>query len=299
MKIDGKQITQDILGNLQKQVKKLREKNIYPKLAIIMVTNDPASIAYIRQKELKAENIGMKTATYNLKPTIQNSELIKFIEKLNNDKNIHGIIVQQPLPKSINVKIITQAIDPKKDVDGFHPDSYFQMPIVMAILKILEKVYTSNPKIQFRFVDWLKSNKIAVIGKGETGGKPIIQMFKKMKIPVLVIDSKTKRPENMTKKADIIISAVGKKNILKPEMIKKGVILISIGISREKNAKLVGDYSENEIKDIASFYTSTPGGIGPVNVAMLLKNLILACKKSFQKNEAFQKNAVDNGQTLC
>jgi len=280
MKIDGKQITQDILINLQKQVKKLREKNIFPKLAIIMVANDPASIAYIRQKELKAENIGIKTITYKLKSRVQNSELVKLIEKLNKDKNIYGIIVQQPLVKHISTRIITQAIDPKKDVDGFHPESHFQMPIVMAILKILEKVYTLNPKIQLRFVDWLKNNKIIVIGKGETGGKPIIQMLKKMEIPVAIIDSKTKQPENLTKKADIIISAVGKKNILKPEMIKKGVILIGIGISREENKKLVGDYSENEIKDIASFYTPTPGGIGPINVAMLLKNLILACEKS-------------------
>jgi len=293
MKIDGKQITQEILGNLKKKAEKLRKKNIYPKLAIIMVADNLASVAYIKQKELKAESIGTKTITYKLKSNIKASELVELIEELNNDKNIHGIIVQQPLPKNINAKIITQTIDPKKDVDGFHLNSHFQMPIIMAILKILEKVYSYNPKIESRFLDWLRNNKIAVIGKGETGGKPIIQMFEKMKIPVIVIDSKTKQPENLTKKADIIISAVGKKNILKPEMIKKGVVLIGIGISRGKNAKLVGDYSENEIKNIASFYTPTPGGIGPVNVAMLLKNLILACEKSSLKSENFPKNAVD------
>ncbi len=276
MKIDGKQIAQEILDDLRKKVAKLNKNNIYPKLAIIMVADNPASLAYIRQKEIKAESIGIKTITYNLKPEIQSFELIKLIEKLNNEKNIQGIIVQQPLPKHLNAKIINQAINPQKDVDGFHPDSHFQMPIAMAVLKILEKVYLANPKTEYRFADWLKNNKIVVIGKGETGGKPIIKLFEKMKVPVVVIDSKTKQPEVLTKKADIVISAVGKANIVTPQMLKKGVILIGLGISREKNKKLIGDYSEIEIENIASFYTTTPGGIGPVNVAMLLQNLVRA-----------------------
>jgi methylenetetrahydrofolate dehydrogenase (NADP+)/methenyltetrahydrofolate cyclohydrolase len=281
MKIDGKAIAEEIFEELKKRVKKLQKEKIYPKLAIILVGTDPASLAYINQKEIKAKLMGTKTEMKPFPVNTSTSVLLKEIKKLNEDKKIHGIIVQQPLPKHVDVKKIINMIDPKKDVDGFHPDSHFQMPIVMAVLKILEKVYTSNPEIQNRFIEWLKNKKIVAMGKGETGGKPVAQMFKKMKVAYDLIDSKTKNPEKITITADIIISAVGKPNILKPEMIKAGVILIGIGISRGKSAKLMGDYDQNEVKNIASFYTPTPGGIGPVNVAMLLKNTIAAAEKKF------------------
>ncbi|MBF8249810.1 MAG: Bifunctional protein FolD [Candidatus Levybacteria bacterium] len=326
MKIDGKQIAQNILEDLKKQTEKLKEKNITPRLAIILVGNDPASIAYINQKELKAENVGIQTTIYNLDPATQNSELIKLINKLNQDKNVHGIIVQRPLPNQINKDEISLAVNPKKDVDGFNPNSQFQMPIAMAVLRILEEVYktksearstkslpaklslakqageinsnfqNSNVKnvldfshfnfdivsnFEFRysnFLSWLKSKKIVVMGKGETGGKPIINALQKLGIKPMLIDSKTMNHELLTKNADIIICAVGKANVLKPEMFKRGVILIGIGISRGESAKLMGDYDQNEVENIAAFYAPTPGGVGPVNVAMLLKNLILAAK---------------------
>jgi methylenetetrahydrofolate dehydrogenase (NADP+) / methenyltetrahydrofolate cyclohydrolase len=278
MKIDGRQIAQEILNNLKLQAEKLKKKNIYPKLAIIIVGNDPASIAYVNQKKIKIELIGAKIKIKRFPPNTSLPTLLKAIQMFNDNKNIHGIIVQQPLPQNINLKSITKAIDPKKDVDGFHPDSHFQMPITMAVLKILEKVYTATPGVELRFVDWLKNKKIVIIGKGETGGKPIINLFEKMKISFALIDSKTLSPEKITQKADIIISAVGKENVLKPQMIKKGVVLIGIGISRGESAKLMGDYDQNKIKNIASFYTPTPGGIGPINVSMLLKNLVLSVK---------------------
>lgn len=290
MKIDGTQIAQEILDNLKKQVEKLSERNIVPKLAIIQVGADPSSTAYIRQKELRAKEIGVKTLIKRLPAKTSLVNLLKTIEQFNNDKKNGGIIIQQPLPAHINLEKIVNAIDPKKDVDGFHPDSHFQMPIAMAVLKILEKVYIYTPRVQSRFREWLKSKKIAVIGKGETGGKPVIQMLEKMKIPFALIDSKTEKPENLTKTADIIISAVGKANILKPQMIKQGVILIDIGISRGESAKLMGDYDQNEIENIASFYTPTPGGIGPINVAMLLKNLITSAEISLRNPKRLDSN---------
>jgi len=279
MKIDGKQIAQEILDNLKKQTEKLKEKHIYPKLAIILVGNDPSSVSYINQKEIKADLIEAKTTIKHFPSDTSTAALLKAIKGFNDDDKVHGIIVQQPLPKHINLKRIVDAIDPKKDVDGFHPNSHFQMPINMAVLKILEKVYINTPNLESRFIDWLKDKKIVILGKGETGGKPIIKLFEKMKIPVTSIDSKTEKPENLTQNADIIISAVGKANILKPQMIKEGVALIGIGISRGKSAKLMGDYDQNEAKNIASFYTPTPGGIGPINVAYLLKNLVDAAAK--------------------
>ena len=279
MKIDGKQIANEILEDLKTRLKELREKKIIPRLAIILVGNNPASVAYVKQKELKAKEIGIRTITKRFSSDVVQKDLLTTIQQFNSNHNVCGIIVQRPLPANINLEKIVNAIDPKKDVDGFHLDSHFQMPIAMAVLKILEKVYICIPEIQSRFVEWLKDKNIVVIGKGQTGGKPIIQMLEKMKIPFTLIDSKTEKPESLIRKADIIISAVGKPSILKQQLLKKGVILIGIGISTGESAKLMGDYDQNRIKNIASFYTPTPGGIGPVNVAMLLKNLVLAAEK--------------------
>jgi methylenetetrahydrofolate dehydrogenase (NADP+) / methenyltetrahydrofolate cyclohydrolase len=279
MKIDGRKIAQNILDNLGKQVEELKKKNIIPHLAIILVGDNSASITYVNQKKIKAEQIGAKTTIVRLPNNISEDDLIQTIKQFNQDETIHGIIVQQPLPQNINTEIITQAIDPKKDVDGFNLNSQFEMPITMAVLKILKEVHAYTSRAQLQFIEWLKNKEIVIIGKGETGGKPIIKMFVKMKIPFTLIDSKTENPEKLTKKADIIISAVGKSNTIKPQKIKKGVVLIGIGISRGKSAKLMGDYDQNKIENIASFYTPTPGGIGPINVIMLLKNLIKSAEE--------------------
>ncbi|MDO8639658.1 MAG: bifunctional 5,10-methylenetetrahydrofolate dehydrogenase/5,10-methenyltetrahydrofolate cyclohydrolase [bacterium] len=304
MKIDGREIAGEIFEKLKREVEELKKKNIIPHLAIILVGDDPASKAYVGQKELKATEIDAKATVINLKSEIQNSELIKLIEKLNNDNSVHGIIIQRPLPPQIDSKDVDLATDIKKDIDAFREDAPFPMPIVCAVLKILEEIHKTkseirNPKSETNsnnqnsnrsvssfdirhsnFYSWLQSENIVVIGKGETGGKPIIETFKKMGIEPNVIDSKTKNPQDIKKNADIIISAVGKLNVVKKEEIKKGVILLSIGLHKKKDGKLHGDYEEEEIKEIASFYTPTPGGIGPVNVACLLENLIRASAKT-------------------
>lgn len=279
MKIDGRKIAEQIFKELRIKVVKLQEKNIIPHLAIILVGQDPASKAYVNQKELKAENIGIAISIHQFPKSISTQAILDKINDLNNLSLAHGIIVQQPLPSQLNLATITQAIDPAKDVDGFCFKTHFQMPISMAVLKILEHIHASTSGVELQFEDWLKTKKIVVVGKGETGGKPIIQMFERMKIKPLIIDSKTKNPENLTKTSDIIISAVGKPNIIKPEMIKKGSILISIGLSKGIDGKLHGDYEEEKIKDIASAYTPSPGGVGPVNVAMLLKNVVTASQQ--------------------
>lgn len=277
MKINGKTIAEQISEDLKIKVKKLREKNIIPHLAIILIGNDPASVAYIKRKEIKAKEIGIKTILKHFPDDISQNNLISTIRQFNNNSSIHGITVQKPLPANVNLESVINAIDPKKDVDGVCPKSKFKMPIAMAVLQILKEISMRLHLYQgATLIEWLKNQKIVIIGKGETGGKPIIQTFEKMKIPYIAIGSRTKKPANLTKSADIVICAVGKANILKPQMLKKGVILIGIGISRGKSAKLMGDYAENEISNIASFYTPTPGGVGPVNVAMLLKNLVYA-----------------------
>lgn len=263
MKIDGKKIAAKIFEDLKIEVQKL---NAVPHLTIILIGNDLASLVYVRQKKLKGEEIGAKITIKRLLLQTSTPKLIAAIEQLNNDSHVHGIIVQQPLPLDINTRQITESIDPKKDVDGFHSKSKFQPPIAEAVLKILEKVRGATPGVD--------AQKIVVIGKGETGGGPIIQAIKRLNIDPIIIDSKTRNPQSITKNADIIISAVGKPNVITSDMIKKGVILISIGMHKENDGKLHGDYEENQIKNKASFYTPTPGGVGPVNVAMLLKNLV-------------------------
>lgn len=265
MKINGKQISEQILKDLKKRVGKLAKKNITPCLAIILIGNDPASKMYVKQKILTAEKIGIKTSLFQYPSSVSMEDLFEHLNDLNHLSTVHGIIVQQPLPPHLSLDNITNAIDPKKDVDGFHAQSKFQPPISLTVLEIL------------KFVP-LKNKKIVVVGKGKTGGKPIIKTFKEMGINPIVIDSKTENPENLTKNSDIIISAVGEPNIIKPDMIKKGIILISIGLQKGSDGKLHGDYEEDEIKNIASFYTPTPGGVGPVNVAMLLENLVVSAE---------------------
>lgn len=270
MKIDGKAIAQEILDDLQKRVEKLKQKGIIPHLAIILIGDDPASSTYVRQKELKAEYIGAKSTVHRLPTTVSQSELLALTKKLNEDKNIHGIIVQQPLPNHIDTSLIVQTIEPKKDVDGFHPQTKFPMPLAAAVLKILDVTLSQ----------WLKSQNIVVIGKGETGGRPVIEALRKRGANVTVIDSKTPNPKQLTQNANIIISAVGKENIITKDMISPGVFLISVGLHKGEDGKLHGDYNEKEIEDVASYYTPTPGGVGPINVAMLLENLIAAAEKT-------------------
>ncbi|MDP3941333.1 MAG: bifunctional 5,10-methylenetetrahydrofolate dehydrogenase/5,10-methenyltetrahydrofolate cyclohydrolase [bacterium] len=277
MRIDGKLLASSIVTTLREEVSVLKIKGIIPHLAVILVGNDPASVAYVNQKKLKGESIGMQVSVQNYIEHVTTEELILVIKKLNKDNNTHGIIVQQPLPSHIEAHKITEATDPKKDVDGFHPHSSFTPPIAEAVEEILKTVAAEKNEV---FKDWIKTQSIVVIGKGETGGAPIIERMKKLGVAPTVIDSRTEHPQSVKKSADIIISCVGKEGVVKPEDLKPGVILLSIGMYRGKDSKLHGDYEEDVIKNIASYYTPVPGGVGPVNVAMLLKNLIDAAEAS-------------------
>lgn len=290
MRIDGRQIASQIFQALKKKVDALKSRAITPHVAIILVGEDPASMAYVKQKQKKAEEIGAKATVYNLPLETSTPKLLKLLKTLNENPGIHGIIVQRPLPNHIDPKLVNQAVDPKKDVDAFCNDSPYSMPLAKAVVKILQKVQEETQETSFAetkgnstsgssvssvpFLNWLKSQTIVVVGKGETGGGPVLALFKKMGIEPQIIDSKTVNNERTTVNADIIISTVGKANKIKAQDIKKGVILIGVGMHRGEDGKLHGDYEEEEIKNIASFYTPIPGGVGPVNVAMLLTNLV-------------------------
>lgn len=269
MKIDGRKIAGDILHNLATSTEQLKLKGIIPHLVIIQIGNDPASDSYINQKEVRASEIGAKVTTQNYEAGIANQELFDKIETLNNDSTVHGIIVQRPVPTQIDNDRLNIAIDSKKDVDGFHPSSPFEAPIALAVMEILDREGVK-----------LEGKTVTVVGKGLAGGAPIIKTLKKRGVRPQVIDSQTTNSDDLLKNSDIVISAVGKANIITRENIKEGSILISLGMHKEEDGKFHGDYEESEVEQKAHLYTPTPGGVGPVNVACLLQNLVQSAAKA-------------------
>lgn len=265
MKIEGKKLAEKILKELKNRVGERRNK---PALAILQIGDLPESNAYIKQKKNAAEKIGIKVIHNQFPANVPESVIISRVEEYNKNDKITGIILQLPLPPSLNPETIIAHINPAKDVDGFLENSLYTPPVACAVLTVLTEICQQS---SFEF---LKKKKIAIIGRGKTGGQPIMQELKKKAIPFQSIHSQTKNPEKILKQADIIISCVGKPGILRADKIKNKAILISVGIHKNKDGKLQGDYNEEEIKDKAAFYTPTPGGIGPLTVACLLKNVI-------------------------
>jgi len=262
MKIDGKALADEILTNLTNEVKKLY---IMPTLAVILVGDNPESLSYIRQKQKATEKIGGRFIFEKLPKTALPKEVAARVEMYNRDPSVHGLIVQRPLPAHFDLSI-NESVDPKKDVDGFVTNSPFDVPIAMAVFTILNHIGIT-----------IKNKKVVIVGRGETAGKPIAAALAKQQCATSIITSKTPNPIEITKAADIIISCVGKRGIITADAVKPGVILISVGLTRGEDGKLHGDYEEEDIENIASFYTPTPGGVGPLNIASLMQNLVKAC----------------------
>lgn len=300
MKLDGKKLSAIVYEDLERRVRKLKLKGIIPHLAVVLVGNDPASEAYVHQKKKNGEQIGCLVSVHVYPESVSQRELIIRIKELNRKKDVHGIIVQRPLPNHLDELEVDEATDPEKDVDGFLEESPFKEPIALAVDKLLKealKEIAAKPQhidqislnlgqyasidhyIQAEYKAWIQQKKVVVLGKGKTGGTPIINYLTSLNVKPEIIDSKTLHPESITKDADIIISTVGKPHMIKKDMIKKGVILIAIGMHRGNDGTLQGDYDEEEIADVAECYTPVPGGVGPVNVAMLLTNLVIAAEK--------------------
>ncbi len=278
MKINGREIATKIYRDLEKRVGELKKNGITPTLAVMLVGNDPASKAYVAQKEKWGQKIGATVALDSYATSTTTEELLNRLQVLNHDAAIHGIIIQRPVPSYISGTILTNETSPTKDVDGFHPDSPFDPPVALAVEEMLKFVYDKRKHSEgVIFLDWIHTQRIAILGKGETAGRPIQKLLTKRGLSPTVIDSKTPNPEFITKTADVIISAVGKTNVVTSNMLKNSAVLIGVGLHGE-DSKLHGDYDEQEIKNTVSFYTPTPGGVGPVNVAMLLSNLVQAAE---------------------
>ena len=279
MKISGKLVAEELREELKTRINKLLEKGIVPKIAIITLGAEGSWESYVKQKLKVAEELGITAVLINLKDADE-EKLLKTVAEIDSDPKYHGLIVQRPMPASISREKVVNAISAEKDTDGFRPDSRCGVPVWLAAKKLMEVSLKETGLDEKR-----NELKFVVIGKGETAGGPTAKGLIKMGIVPTVIDSKTENPEEILKKADVIITCVGRSGVIKPEQIKPGVILIGVGTHNEEGppgpinghveaGRLRGDYVDSEIENIAGSYTPTPGGIGPVNLTYLFTNLI-------------------------
>ena len=274
--IDGKKLAKTIRSNLKKDVDELKKNGIHPKFAVILVGDDPASKIYVRNKNRACEEIGIEYEEYLLKDDVSMEELLSLIDKLNEDKTINGILLQSPLPKHLDINEAFKRINYKKDVDGF-------CPINVGKLALGQDCFVScTPYGVMKMLDAynipIEGKKAVIIGRSNIVGKPLIQCLLSKNATVTVCHSKTKDIENITKDADIVVTAMGKPKFLKADMVKEGATIIDVGINRMENGKLCGDVDFENVSEKAGYITPVPGGVGPMTIAMLMENIVKAAK---------------------
>ncbi len=289
--IDGKLIATELRDKLAKEIKLLKEKhNDVPGLAVIQVGNVAASSVYVKSKTKYAKEVGLNVFDHHLDENISEIELLNLIYKLNDQKNVNGILVQLPLPKSINEQKILDAISPSKDADGFHPLNVGKLSVAShndESLLVPCTPYGVLIMLKELKIDLVGKNAV-VVGRSNIVGKPMAQLLIKESCTVTIAHSKTKDLPNICRNADIIVAAVGKPKMIKGDWIKNGAIVLDVGINRiqkEKNGELknilVGDVDFEEAKNIASAITPVPGGVGPMTIACLLRNTTIAFKNKY------------------
>lgn len=281
--INGKELAKNIRLELKNEVSKLKEKGIIPKLAVIMVGDDKASQIYVKNKSKACQEIGIKFEEYFLGNDIKQEELIELIQKLNLDKSINGILLQSPIPKSLDINEAFRIILPEKDVDGFNP-------INVGKLCLNQETFVSCTPygIMKMFEEYdidLTGKNVTILGRSNIVGKPLIQCCLNKNATVTVCHSKTKDLKEHTKNADIVISAIGKAKFVTADMIKDGAVVIDVGINRDESGKIVGDVDFEKVSSKASYITPVPGGVGPMTIAMLMNNVIKATKLQNRRSE--------------
>ncbi len=275
--IDGKNLAKNIRESLKDEVKELKNAEIYPKLAVIMVGDDKASKVYVKNKSKACEDVGIAYEEYLLPASTKMQELLELIEKLNNDETIHGILVQSPLPNGLDANEAFRTISPKKDVDGFHPINVGKLSLNQdcfisctpyGIIKMLESYNIP-----------IEGANAVIIGRSNIVGKPLAKCLLNKNATVTVCHSKTKNLKEITKNADILIAAIGKPKFVTEDMVKNGATVIDVGINRTDDGKLVGDTDFENIKEKVQCITPVPGGVGPMTIAMLMYNVVKAAKQ--------------------
>ena len=267
--IDGKQVAENLTNNLEKEVSKF---NVKPHLVVIQVGDNTASSIYVNLKKKKAEQIGIKSTVINYPDNISEEELIKKLQTLNSDTSVNAILVQLPLPKHINADNIINVISPQKDVDGFTAENTGNL-----LNGITPKSYPCTPKGIIKLLDTynidVSSKNAVIVGRSNIVGKPVAVMLLNRNATVTICHSRTKNLSDITKNADILISAVGKKMIF-ADMVKKGAVVIDVGIFKDENNKTTGDVDFENVKEVASYITPVPKGVGPMTIACLMENTI-------------------------
>ncbi|HCX2530710.1 bifunctional methylenetetrahydrofolate dehydrogenase/methenyltetrahydrofolate cyclohydrolase FolD [Staphylococcus aureus] len=274
--LDGKQIAKDYRQGLQDQVEALKEKGFTPKLSVILVGNDGASQSYVRSKKKAAEKIGMISEIVHLEETATEEVVLNELNRLNNDDSVSGILVQVPLPKQVSEQKILEAINPEKDVDGFHPinigklyiDEQTFVPCTpLGIMEILKHADID-----------LEGKNAVVIGRSHIVGQPVSKLLLQKNASVTILHSRSKDMASYLKDADVIVSAVGKPGLVTKDVVKEGAVIIDVGNTPDENGKLKGDVDYDAVKEIAGAITPVPGGVGPLTITMVLNNTLLAEK---------------------
>lgn len=274
--IDGKELARKTREQLKVDCDLLKERGIKPKLAVIMVGDNPASKVYVKNKSKACEDVGIEYEEFLLDENTTQRDLIFLIEDLNNREDISGILLQSPIPNHLDINEAFRTISPKKDVDGFHPENVGKLTLGQdtfvsctpyGVMRMFEEY---NIEVQ--------GKNVVILGRSNIVGKPLIQCCLNKNATVTVCHSKTIGLEEYTKRADIVIVAIGKPKFLKADMVKDGAVVIDVGINRDENNKLCGDVDFENVKLKASYITPVPGGVGPMTIAMLMNNVIKAAR---------------------
>ncbi len=274
--IDGKAVAASVRTQVAQEVLQLKAKGIMPGLAVVIVGDDPASRTYVNNKKKACAEVGVYSEEYALPASTSQQELLDLVNRLNQKKDIHGILVQSPLPNGLNETAIVEAIQPNKDVDAFHPSNvgrimignFHFLPCTPA--GVIELLRSAN-------IDICGKNCV-VIGRSNIVGKPMAMLLLHNNGTVTICHSKTKNLAEICQKADILVAAIGKPKFVTADMVKPGAVVIDVGMDRDENGKLCGDVDFVNVEKKASFITPVPGGVGPMTIAMLLKNTIVAAK---------------------
>ncbi len=275
--IDGKQIAKEVRAEVAASVAELTARGVVPGLAVVLVGDDPASQVYVRNKDRAATEAGFAVRTLRPDPDVSQEELLGVVRELNEDPAVHGILVQLPLPDHLDANVVVRAVDPCKDVDGLHPEN------VAALVLGAEGLVPCTPAGCLELLDRagveLKGARVAVVGRSMLVGKPLALLLLARHATVTMCHSRTRELPAVVREADVVVAAVGRAEMVRGDWLKPGAAVIDVGINRVAPKKLVGDVAFDEAREVAGAITPVPGGVGPMTIAMLLRNTALAARR--------------------
>ncbi|MGG0823010.1 bifunctional methylenetetrahydrofolate dehydrogenase/methenyltetrahydrofolate cyclohydrolase FolD [Paenibacillus turicensis] len=279
--INGKQISEEIRNSLKNEVEQLKGQGLTPGLAVILVGEDPASGVYVRNKEKACHDLGFYSEVHRLSANTTEEELLALVDKLNHQQDIHGILVQLPLPSHIHEKSVIDAISVHKDVDGFHPINVGNL--VIGDDSLLPCTPAGVIELIKRAGVEMSGKHAVVIGRSNIVGKPVSLLLQRENATVTMCHSRTNNMKEITKQADILVVAIGRANFVDASFVKPGAVVIDVGMNRLDNGKLAGDVDFESVKEVSGPITPVPGGVGPMTITMLMQNTVVAAKRLHQQ----------------